>query len=54
MGDHTQKASRRTKLIFIFYNTYSPQKCHVNVIHDAVVLHENNRANFCLNLPQGF
>ena len=53
-GDHAQKASRRTKLIFVFYNTYPPQKCRVNVIHDTIMLHENHRANFCLILPRGF
>ena len=35
--DHTQKTSRRTKLISTFYSTHPPHKCHTNAISDTVM-----------------
>ena len=53
-SDHTQKASRRAKFMFIFYKTDPPQKCHVKITLDTVILHEKNRANLYLILPWSF
>ena len=49
--DRTQKASRRTKLRSTFYNAHPAQKCHVNVIRDTVMYHENNIGSFYFILP---
>ena len=51
MGDHIEKESRRTKLIFTFYITHTPQKCHFNVIRDTLMLQKDNRVNFYFILP---
>ena len=32
-------------------STHPPQKYHVNVIHDTVMLHQKNRANVSFILP---
>ena len=42
--DHTHKPSwRPNKLIVTFCKTHPPQKCHVNVLHDTVMLHKSSR-----------
>ena len=53
-GDRTLKASRKTELIFIFYNTHTSQKCRVNVIRDTVMLHVNDTVNFSFILWRSF
>ena len=53
--DHTQKVSRRTELVFTFYNTHPPQKCHVNsyVIQSCYMSTEGlNFVSFCHEVLQ--